>query len=330
MSVREKLPIEPIDMENAVELLMSPESSEDSFRRLFRSGGPASERKKWSSLTISLLMHCTLALAFYSVARPHLPSRHNWIEVELVASCGGLEGKGPGPSLPSTQIGEYGSKAGESDDCPPLNHESVPRAASEADRVPEKQPVRAVEDRRMPYVAPVKERTPWKKTAKANVRPTKEEPTVKAESNDVKEGAAPGNSNVAVEGPGPGASSGVGPGPPGQPAGNGMSGPRGDGPGEVAFGSPGGPRFLHKVMPCYPSFARKLEKEGAVLLRVAINEEGQVVDVEILKKAGFGFDEAAVKAIRESTFIPAKRDGRSFSCKALLPIRFELKSSDMD
>ncbi len=169
-------------------------------------------------------------------------------------------------------------------------------------------------------------------TAKANIRPPKEKSTVKPASNDVKEEAAAGNSKIAVDesDPGPGVYSGPGSGPSGQPAGNGMNGSRGDGLGDVAFGSPGGPRFLHKVMPCYPSFARKLEKEGAVLLRVAINEEGRVVDVEILKKAGFGFDEEAVKAIRESTFIPAKRDGRSFSCKALLPIRFELKSSDMD
>jgi len=328
--VREKLPIEPIDTENAVELLMSPESSEDSFQRLFRSGGPASESKKWSSLTISLLMHCALVFAFYSVARPHLPIRHNWIQVQLIASYGGLEGKGSGPSISSTQTAEYGSKEGESDARPPLNHESVPPAAFEGDRVPKEQPVHAVQDRKTVSVDPVKERTPRKRTAQANVRPPKEEPTVKHESNDVEEEAAPGNSNVAVEGsgPGPGASSGIGPGSPDQPAGNGISGYRGDGLGEVAFGSPDGPRFFHKVMPCYPPFARKLEKEGAVLLRVAINEEGRVVEVEILKKAGFGFDEAAVKAIRESTFIAAKRDGRSFSCKALLPIRFELKSDE--
>jgi protein TonB len=100
--------------------------------------------------------------------------------------------------------------------------------------------------------------------------------------------------------------------------------------GEVGFGAPGGPRFLHKVVPLYPDFARKQEMQGTVLLRVAIDEHGRVVNVEVLKKAGFGFDEAAVKAVRESTFVPAQRDGRSCSCKALLPIRFELKSSDAD
>ncbi len=99
---------------------------------------------------------------------------------------------------------------------------------------------------------------------------------------------------------------------------------------EIGFGSPGGPRFLRKVMPSYPLFAKKQEKEGTVLLRVTINERGRVVEVEILKKAGFGFDEEAIKAIRESTFVPAVREGRPLTCKALLPIRFELKTSGLD
>jgi len=70
--------------------------------------------------------------------------------------------------------------------------------------------------------------------------------------------------------------------------------------------------------------------QGTVLLRVAIDEQGRVVNIEVLKKAGYGFDEAAVKAIRESTFIPAKNEGKSCSCKALLPIRFQLESADID
>jgi protein TonB len=46
-----------------------------------------------------------------------------------------------------------------------------------------------------------------------------------------------------------------------------------------------------------------------------------------LKKAGFGLDEEAVKAVKDSTFVPAKRDGKPLMCKALLPIRFVLKES---
>jgi protein TonB len=47
----------------------------------------------------------------------------------------------------------------------------------------------------------------------------------------------------------------------------------------------------------------------------------------VLGKAGFGFDEEAVKAIKDSTFVPARKEGRPLTCKALLPIRFVLKKS---
>ncbi len=94
---------------------------------------------------------------------------------------------------------------------------------------------------------------------------------------------------------------------------------------EVGFGSPDGPRFLHRVMPSYPEFAREQEMQGTVLLRVEIDEHGRVVNVKVLKKAGFGLDEAAVKAIRESTFIPAKNEGKCCGCMVLIPIRFELQ-----
>jgi protein TonB len=73
--------------------------------------------------------------------------------------------------------------------------------------------------------------------------------------------------------------------------------------------------------------AKRLEKQGTVLLRVTIDERGRAAEVEILRKAGFGLDEEAVRAAKESTFIPAKRDGKPFTCRALLPIRFVLKDS---
>ena len=90
----------------------------------------------------------------------------------------------------------------------------------------------------------------------------------------------------------------------------------------MAFGSPNGSTFLHKVVPSYPALARRLEKEGTVLLCVTIDERGRPVEVEVLGKAGFGFDEEAVKAIKDSTFVPARKEGKPLTCKALLPIRF--------
>ena len=96
---------------------------------------------------------------------------------------------------------------------------------------------------------------------------------------------------------------------------------------ETVFGSSNGPRFLRKTMPAYPPVARRLQKEGNVLLRLTIDERGRPANVEIVKSAGFGFDEEAVKAVKDSTFVPAKKEGKPFACVVLLPIRFVLKES---
>ncbi len=109
-------------------------------------------------------------------------------------------------------------------------------------------------------------------------------------------------------------------------AGGGNNG-SGGGTFEGEFGSSNGPRFLSKTMPVYPPVAKRLQKEGNVLLRVTIDERGLPVDVEIVKGAGFGFDEEAVKAVQCSTFVPAKKVGKPLACKVLLPIRFVLKQS---
>ncbi len=112
----------------------------------------------------------------------------------------------------------------------------------------------------------------------------------------------------------------------GAKAGGGNNG-SGGGSLEGVFGSSDGPRFLRKTMPIYPPVAKRLQKEGNVLLRVTIDERGRPVDVEIVKGAGFGFDEEAVKAVQCSTFVPAKKEGKPLACKVLLPIRFVLKQS---
>jgi periplasmic protein TonB len=67
-----------------------------------------------------------------------------------------------------------------------------------------------------------------------------------------------------------------------------------------------------------------------VLLRLTIDERGRLLDVEVLKRAGSGFDEEAVKAVKDSSFSPAKMDGRPIRCRAQLPIRFVLNNAEKD
>lgn len=98
-----------------------------------------------------------------------------------------------------------------------------------------------------------------------------------------------------------------------------------DQPLEVAFGSAEGPRFKRRTLPEYPLKARRLGKTGVVVLMLTIDAEGGLIDVEVLKKSGHGFDEAAIAAVESSLFMAARRDGKPFACKAMLPVRFKLR-----
>jgi protein TonB len=94
---------------------------------------------------------------------------------------------------------------------------------------------------------------------------------------------------------------------------------------DVPFGSEVAPRFLRREIPIYPLMARRLGKEAKVLLRLSIDEKGNLFRVDVIEKGGYGFTEAAVEAVRKSTFLPAKKDGKPIASRALLPIRFQLE-----
>lgn len=125
-------------------------------------------------------------------------------------------------------------------------------------------------------------------------------------------GGPPGEGDGAGQGPGgTGSASG---GPPGYGYG-----------GDASFGSAWGPAFLEKAMPVYPALARRLGREGLVVLRLNIDEHGILKDLEVLEDPGFGFSAAAEEAARKSRFAPARVNGRPAACRALLPVRFELR-----
>lgn len=85
------------------------------------------------------------------------------------------------------------------------------------------------------------------------------------------------------------------------------------------------PKFIIKVKPRYPWIAEKAGIEGTVILEVDIDETGKVVDARVIKEAGFGFDEAAIEAIKKCRFSPALRYGKPVPIRVRLPIRFELE-----
>jgi len=46
--------------------------------------------------------------------------------------------------------------------------------------------------------------------------------------------------------------------------------------------------------------------------------------VDVIEKAGSGFDEEAIQAVNRSTFAPAIQNGLPVTCQALLKISFQL------
>ena len=97
------------------------------------------------------------------------------------------------------------------------------------------------------------------------------------------------------------------------------------GPMRMTLGEETGPSFKKMVLPVYPRYAQRVNKEGLVLLEVLIDRNGLPKEVSFLKRAGFGFDEAAKEAILCSRFHPAMEKGMPISCLVTIPIRFELR-----
>ena len=274
-------------------------------------------RKTWSSLALVLFLHSALACLLWYSPKPQAQS-HKWIEVQLVCLNGDANTAGSGlegPLGPAAKERAGGSETG---------------AVAQASQEPPSTPV-PLEQKNLPVsqkkntVADVHPKKNIKPGTPADthkeIKPTAQLDPAQSDSPGNQDSPSQGLGNIAGTGAGTAASSS-----------DGLPGGAGNGSGdkgslERSFGSPDGPSFLHKVVPCYPALAKRLDKEGTVLLRVTIDERGRPIQVEVLTKAGFGFDEEAVRAVQSSTFVPAKKEGKALACKALLPIRFVLRNS---
>ncbi len=72
------------------------------------------------------------------------------------------------------------------------------------------------------------------------------------------------------------------------------------------------PKVVTDIKADYPDEARRLGFEGQVLMRVGIDRKGSVRTVRVIKKAGYGMDEAATRAMWKFKFTPARtRDGEA-------------------
>jgi protein TonB len=78
------------------------------------------------------------------------------------------------------------------------------------------------------------------------------------------------------------------------------------------------------VDPKYTDAARKAKINASVIVAVAINEEGGVDDVKVVRPLGYGLDQNAINAARQSKFTPATRDGKPVPVQFSLEMTFRL------
>ncbi|MBD3349084.1 MAG: TonB family protein [Candidatus Eisenbacteria bacterium] len=84
------------------------------------------------------------------------------------------------------------------------------------------------------------------------------------------------------------------------------------------------PQVVQQVLPEYPEMARQSELEGVVLVRVRINEFGDVVEATVVKGVP-GLNQAAIDAALQWRFTPAKQRDVPVKAQIVIPIRFTLR-----
>lgn len=85
------------------------------------------------------------------------------------------------------------------------------------------------------------------------------------------------------------------------------------------------PRYRSNPPPAYPREARRLRREGTVLLRVVVNTSGGVDQVEVEASSGTpALDEAACIAVARWRFEPGRRGDTPVACRVTVPVRFRL------
>jgi TonB family protein len=84
------------------------------------------------------------------------------------------------------------------------------------------------------------------------------------------------------------------------------------------------PSVLRRFKPKYPEAARRANRETVVFVEFTVDVNGKAIDIKVADPKGFGFDEAAIEAIKKWRFTPAKKDGVSVPKRVRQPIRFNL------
>lgn len=84
------------------------------------------------------------------------------------------------------------------------------------------------------------------------------------------------------------------------------------------------PKLIKEIKPIYPEIARQARVQGEVVIQTYIDEEGQVYIAKVIKSIPL-LDEAAIDAVRQWKYSPAKLNGKPVRVQNVITITFRLK-----
>jgi len=84
------------------------------------------------------------------------------------------------------------------------------------------------------------------------------------------------------------------------------------------------PRPIYQAEPEFSERARRLKKQGVIVLSLVVNDEGLPTDVSIIRPLGYGLDEKALSCVKNWRFKPAEKNGQPVAAKIAVEIDFHL------
>jgi len=86
--------------------------------------------------------------------------------------------------------------------------------------------------------------------------------------------------------------------------------------------------YLNNPPPSYPKMLLRRGVEGAVLVRAQVQGDGRCSQVQLKESSGFDlFDEAALSAVQDWRFVPARKGAQNVMAWVDVPIAFRIERS---
>jgi TonB family protein len=85
------------------------------------------------------------------------------------------------------------------------------------------------------------------------------------------------------------------------------------------------PRKLYAPPPVYTEMARKARLQGVVIIEAILDQDGCVAQLHVLKGMPMGLDGAAVAAVQQWVFAPARLAGRPVKVYYTLTVNFQVE-----